>query len=155
MGGAEPRILRASAGAEIGDRRNLAGDSGFARPVSNADFPISGIRQGGGRRRFAFELRRYGGRWRPRKADAIRALLRSKLTARGVDRETRMIACAIGIVICRLPSLTLMVRYASSMTIALSRSSLRAGRLLRAPLGRPLELPDSPGLNREAAGGLR
>ena len=42
------------------------------------------------------------------------------------------------------------------MTIALSRSSLRAGRLLRPPFGQlPLELPDWPGLNREAAGGLR
>jgi hypothetical protein len=29
--GGEPRILRASAGAEIGDRRNLSGDSDFAR----------------------------------------------------------------------------------------------------------------------------
>ena len=39
------RILRASADAEIGDRRNRAGRGGFERPVSNADFPISGICQ--------------------------------------------------------------------------------------------------------------
>jgi hypothetical protein len=42
---AEPRILRASADAEIGDRRSRAGRGGFERPVSNADFPISGICQ--------------------------------------------------------------------------------------------------------------
>jgi hypothetical protein len=43
MTGAEPRIPRAFAGAEIGDRQNLACGGGFVRPVSNADFPISGI----------------------------------------------------------------------------------------------------------------
>ena len=62
MGDAERRIPLTFAGAEIGDRRTLALDSGFTRPVSNADFPISGICSGGGRGRFAFELRRYGGR---------------------------------------------------------------------------------------------
>jgi hypothetical protein len=41
--GAEPRIPRAFAGAEIGDRQNRVCRGGFVRPVSNADFPISGI----------------------------------------------------------------------------------------------------------------
>jgi hypothetical protein len=43
MTGAEPRIPRAFAGAEIGDRQNWVCPGGFVRPVSNADFPISGI----------------------------------------------------------------------------------------------------------------
>ena len=43
MTGAEPRIPRAFAGAEIGDRQNRAYPDGFVRLVSNADFPISGI----------------------------------------------------------------------------------------------------------------
>lgn len=67
---AKPGILRASAGAGIGDQRNLEGDSGFARPVSNADLPISGNCQGGSRDRFVFELRR---------TDAIPARLLSVL----------------------------------------------------------------------------
>jgi hypothetical protein len=40
---AEPRIPRAFAGAEIGDRQNPVCLGGFRRPVSKADFPISGI----------------------------------------------------------------------------------------------------------------
>jgi hypothetical protein len=47
--GAEPRIRRAFAGVEIGDRQNRACLGGFVCSVSNADFPISGIaRQGAG-----------------------------------------------------------------------------------------------------------
>jgi hypothetical protein len=43
MTGAEPRIPRTFAGAEIGDRQNRVCPGGFVRLVSNADFPISGI----------------------------------------------------------------------------------------------------------------
>ena len=48
MTGAEARIPWAFAGAEIGDRRNRVCHGGFVRPVSNADFPISGIARGAG-----------------------------------------------------------------------------------------------------------
>ena len=43
MTGAEAGIPRSFAGAEIGDRRNQVCPGGFVRPVSNAEFPISGI----------------------------------------------------------------------------------------------------------------
>jgi hypothetical protein len=51
---AEPRIPRAFAGPEIGDRQNRANVDGFMRPVSNAVFSISGIAGGGGRERLTF-----------------------------------------------------------------------------------------------------
>jgi hypothetical protein len=47
------RILRTFVGVEIGDRRNRASYGGFARPVSNGGFPVSGIGRAGPRR-FAF-----------------------------------------------------------------------------------------------------
>jgi hypothetical protein len=51
---AEPRIPRAFWGAEIGDRQNGVCRGGFLRPVSNADFPISGIARRGQARPVAF-----------------------------------------------------------------------------------------------------
>jgi hypothetical protein len=54
MTGAEPRIWLAFAGAEIGDRQYRACGGGFVRPVSNADFPISGIARQGRARRVPF-----------------------------------------------------------------------------------------------------
>ena len=55
--GAEPRIPRAFAGPEIGDRWNRGCRADFDRPVSNADFSISGILGGVRRDRFALSVR--------------------------------------------------------------------------------------------------
>ena len=48
MTGAEARIPRAFAEAEIGDSREWVSGSPIGSPVSNLDFPISGICTGGG-----------------------------------------------------------------------------------------------------------
>ena len=74
MTGAEPRIPCAFAGAEIGDRQNRACYGGFVRPVSNADFPISGIARRERARPVCFSLRpvRIGGGDGSRNANAFR-----------------------------------------------------------------------------------
>jgi hypothetical protein len=54
---APPRIPRAFAGAEIGDRENRVCQGGFVRLVSNADFTISGIARRGRPTPVRFPLR--------------------------------------------------------------------------------------------------
>jgi hypothetical protein len=77
---AEPRIPRAFAGAEIGDRQNWVCRGGFWRPVSNADFPISGIARRERARPVCFSLRPFA--FERRNADATLGRSRFRCLAR-------------------------------------------------------------------------
>jgi hypothetical protein len=76
----EPRIPRAFAGAEIGDRQNRVCPGGFVRPVSNADFPISGIARRERARPVCFSLRPFA--FERRNADATLGRSRFRCLAR-------------------------------------------------------------------------
>jgi len=98
---AEPRIPRAFAGAEIGDRENRVCHGGFVRLVSNADFPISGIARRGRARRVCFSLRpvRIRAVTAARSTDATRPRFRCLAPARrgrGGTAQFRRPPCAGG-----------------------------------------------------------
>ena len=60
MTGADARIPRGFADAEIGDRAEWVSQRPIGGPVSNPEFPISGIARGLGRDRFAVGLAETG-----------------------------------------------------------------------------------------------
>ena len=88
--GAEPRIPRAFAGAEIGDRQNRACRGGFVRPVSNADFPISGIARQGKARPVcsSIETGSHSGGYGGRGAPTLRWRVRGFAALVGQERES-------------------------------------------------------------------
>jgi hypothetical protein len=134
--GAEPRIPRAFAGAEIGDRQNRACLGGFVCSVSNADFPISGIaRQGAGETGLLFletgsHSGGYGG---PRRRGAL-AVARLNSGSRGTGQSRPSCSSCSVQVSGRLRASRVTVRSAGARCSAMACNEERRGRLrLRPP----------------------